>query len=130
MDILLELAKLLLPVAAVLVSAALGFGAEFLRQKTKNEIAGRAISSVESVVKAAVLEAQQTVVESLKERSGGKLTEEEKGWIKSKVLKVVKDRLTSETLKELKGITSDLEGYLSSLIESYVYGNRLAGGKP
>ncbi len=130
MDILLELAKLLLPVAAVLVSAALGFGAEFLRQKTKNEIAGRAISSVESVVKAAVLEAQQTVVESLKERNGGKLTEEEKGWIKSKVLKVVKDRLTSETLKELKGITSDLEGYLSSLIESYVYGNRLAGGKP
>ena len=130
MDILLELAKLLLLVAAVLVSAALGFGAEFLRQKTKNEIAGRAISSVESVVKAAVLEAQQTVVESLKERNGGKLTEEEKGWIKSKVLKVVKDRLTSETLKELKGITSDLEGYLSSLIESYVYGNRLAGGKP
>lgn len=53
-----------------------------------------------------------------------------KGWIKSKVLKAVKDRRTSETRNESKGITSGLEGYRFSLIESYVYGNKeLAGGR-
>lgn len=38
--------------------------------------------------------------------------------IKSDVLRAVKARLTKETLKELGEVTADLEGYLSSLIES------------
>ena len=79
MNLFVELTKLLLPVVALLVCTALGFGANLLRQKTKNEAVERAIGSVESIVKSAVLEAQQTVVDNLKERNGGKLTEEEKG---------------------------------------------------
>ncbi len=130
MNVFLEIVKLLLPAVALLVSAALGFGAKLLREKAKNEVAVRAITSVENVVKAAVLEAQQTLVESLKEKNGGKLTEDEKGWIKSTVLKAVKERLTSETIKELRIVTADLEAYLSSLIEAHVYGNKvLALGK-
>lgn len=130
MDLFVEITKLVLPLIAILISAAVGFAGEYLRQRFKNEVANRAINSVENVVRAAVLEAQQTVVENLKERNAGKLTEEEKVQIKSSVLGAVKARLTDQTLKELQGITCDLEGYLSSLIESYVYGNRLAGGKP
>ena len=80
------------------------------------------------MVRAAVLEAQQTVVDNLKERNGGKLTDEEKEWIKSSVLSAVKDRLTKETLRELQGITADLEGYLSSLIESHVHVNKELAG--
>jgi len=130
MNLFVELTKLLLPLAALLVSTALGLGAKLLREKVKNEAFGRAIISVENVVKAAVLEAQQTIVENLKERNGGKLTDDEKIWIKDKVMKAVKERLTSETIKELQGITSDLEGFLSSLIETQVYGNKqLAPGK-
>ena len=42
----------------------------------------------------------------------------------SPVFWAVKARLTDQTLKELQGITSDLEGCLSSLIESHVYINK------
>jgi len=68
-----------------------------------------------------VLEAQQTVVDNLKELNGGKLTDEEKVQIKSSVLAAVKARLTEETINELRGITADVEGYLTSLIESRVH---------
>lgn len=130
MNLFIEITKLLLPVAALLVSAALGLGAKLLREKLKSEVAIRAIVSVEKVVKSAVLEAQQTLVIDLKERNGGKLTVDEKIWIKERVLGAVKDRITSETLNELKGITADLEGYLTGLIEAQVYGNKvLATGK-
>ncbi len=128
MDLCVEIAKLVLPLLALLVSAAVAFAAEYLRQRSKNDVANRAISSVENVVRAAVLEAQQTVVDNLKERNGGKLTDEEKEWIKSSVLSAVKDRLTKETLRELQGITADLEGYLSSLIESHVHVNKELAG--
>ncbi len=133
MDLFVEITKLVLPLIAILISAAVGFAGEYLRQRSKNEVANRAINSVENVVRAAVLEAQHTVVENLKERNGGKLTEEEKVQIKSSVLGAVKARLTDQTLKELQGITCDLEGYLSSLIESHVYINKevqgVIGGK-
>ena len=78
MDLFVEITKLVLPLIAVLVSAAVGFAADYLCQRSKNEVANRAINSVENLVRAAVLEAQQTVVDNLKERNGGKLTEEEK----------------------------------------------------
>ncbi len=68
-----------------------------------------------------MLEAQQTVVDNLKELNGGKLTDEEKVQIKSSVLAAVKARLTEETINELRGITADVEGYLTSLIESHVH---------
>lgn len=133
MDLFVEVTKLLLPLIAIAVSAAVAYAAEYLRQRSKNEVANRAINSIENVVRAAVLEAQQTVVDSLKERNGGKLTDEEKEQIKSDVLKAVKTRLTKEALKELQGITADLEGYLASLIESYVYVHKypqgVVGGK-
>lgn len=133
MDLFVEITKLVLPLIAILISAAVGFAGEYLRQRSKNEVANRAINSVENVVRAAVLEAQHTVVENLKERNGGKLTEEEKVQIKSSVLGAVKARLTDQTLKELQGITCDLEGYLSSHIESHVYINKevqgVIGGK-
>ncbi|HHU61728.1 MAG TPA: hypothetical protein GXZ55_07205 [Natronincola sp.] len=124
MNLFVELTKLLLPIAALLVTAAIGLGAKLLREKAKNEIFGRAVTTAEKVVKAAVLEAQQTVVDSLKERNGGKLTDDEKKWIKDKVLNSVKQRITTETAKELQSITADLEGYLSDLIEAQVYGNK------
>ena len=92
MNIVVELTKLLLPIGALLLTAAIGLGANYLREKAKNEVFGRAISSTERIVKAAVLEAQQTVVDSLKERNGGKLTDDEKKWIKDKVLASVKQR--------------------------------------
>jgi len=133
MDLFVEVTKLVLPLMAIAVSAAVAFAADYLRQRSKNEVANRVINSVENVVRAAVLEAQQTVVDSLKERNGGKLKDEEKEQIKSDVLKAVKARLTKETLKELQEVTADLEGYLSSLIESCVYLNNgmqgVEGGK-
>ena len=121
MNIFLELAKLILPVGALVVSVALAYVADLMRQKSKSEVANRAISSVENIVQAAVLEAQQTVVDNLKELNGGKLTDEEKVQIKSSVLAAVKARLTEETINELRGITADVEGYLTSLIESRVH---------
>ena len=65
MNIFLELAKLILPVGALVVSVALAYVADLMRQKSKSEVANRAISSVENIVQAAVLEAQQTVVDNL-----------------------------------------------------------------
>ena len=127
MDFYVEVGKLVSPLIAIAVSAAVAFAAEYLRQKSKNEVVDRAISSVEIVVRAAVLEAQQTVVDNLKEQNGGKLNDEDKERIKSDVLKAVKERLTRETLKQLEGVTSDLEGYLSGLIESYVHVNKHLG---
>ena len=41
--------------------------------------------------------------------------------IKSSELAAVKARLTEETINELRGITADVEGYLTSLIESHVH---------
>ncbi|HOL24606.1 MAG: hypothetical protein ACOX4N_05975 [Dethiobacteraceae bacterium] len=121
MDLLVELTKLVLPFVGVMLSFAVAYGAEFFRQKSKSEVANRAINSVENIVQAAVLEAQQTVVDNLKELNGGKLTDEEKVQIKSSVLAAVKARLTEETINELRGITADVEGYLTSLIESHVH---------
>lgn len=114
MDLLVELTKLVLPFVGVMLSFAVAYGAEFFRQKSKSEVANRAINSVENIVQAAVLEAQQTVVDNLKELNGGKLTDEEKVQIKSSVLAAVKARLTEETINELRGITADVEGYLTS----------------
>lgn len=121
MNLPVEVTKLLLPLIALAISAALALAARYLREKTKNEVANRAISAVENIVRSAVLEAKQTIVDSLKEQNGGKLTDEDKEEIKTRVLKAIKARLTDETLKELKWITQDIEGYLSSLIESYVH---------
>ena len=112
---------MLLPIVGIILSAGLTYSAQFLRQRIKGEAANRAISSVENIVQAAVLEAQQTVVDNLKELNGGKLTDEEKEQIKSSVLAAVKARLTEETINELRGITADVEGYLTSLIESHVH---------
>lgn len=112
---------MLLPIVGIILSAGLTYSAQFLRQRIKSEAANRAISSVENIVQAAVLEAQQTVVDNLKELNGGKLTDEEKVQIKSSVLAAVKARLTEETINELRGITADVEGYLTSLIESHVH---------
>ena len=60
MNLFVELTKLLLPIAALLVTAAIGLGAKLLREKTKNEIFGRAVTTAEKVVKAAVLEANDS----------------------------------------------------------------------
>jgi hypothetical protein len=133
MNFLLELTKLILPLVGLLVSIGVAYAAQYLRQRSKNEVINRVITSTANVVQATVLEAQQTVVDGLKKKNGGKLTEAEKEKIKSDVLKSVKARLTDRTLKELQGVTADLEGYLSSLIESHVYINKdlqgVLGGK-
>lgn len=125
---LLEITKLLLPLGGLVVTAAIALGAQYLRERSRSEVFSRAILSVESVVKATVLEAQQTIVDGLKEAGAGKLTDSEKAQVKSNVLEAVKDRLIKETVKELQGVTADLEGYLSGLIESHVYSNKV--GKP
>jgi hypothetical protein len=56
---------MLLPIVGIILSAGLTYSAQFLRQRIKSEVANRAISSVENIVQAAVLEAQQTVVDNL-----------------------------------------------------------------
>lgn len=119
-----EVAKLLLPLIGLLISFLVAFGAEYLRQRAKNQVVARAIEAVEGIVKGAVLEAQQTIVEDLKAANGGKLTEGDKRRIKENVLKAIKSRLTQDTIKELQGITQDLEAYLIGLLESYVYMNK------
>ena len=108
-----EVAKLLLPLIGLLISFLVAFGAEYLRQRAKNQVVARAIEAVEGIVKGAVLEAQQTIVEDLKAANGGKLTEGDKRRIKENVLKAIKSRLTQ-----------DLEAYLIGLLESYVYMNK------
>jgi hypothetical protein len=120
-EFFVEVSKILLPLISLLVTALVAFGAEYLRQRSKSAILDRAITSVESVVKSAVLEVQQTVVDGLKERNGGKLSEEEIEQIKHDVLQSVRARLTTETMKELQGVTSDIEAYLISMIEAYVH---------
>jgi hypothetical protein len=117
--------QLFLPLFGLAVSAAIAFGASYLRQRTKNEIFGRAVTAVENVVRATVLEAQQTMVDELKEKGNGKLTDGEQLQVKNEVLKAVRSRLSEETLRELQGVTADVEEYLSSLIEAYVYRNKM-----
>lgn len=117
--------QLFLPLFGLAVSAAIAFGASYLRQRTKNEIFGRAVTAVENVVRATVLEAQQTMVDELKEKGNGKLTDGEQLQVKNEVLKAVRSRLSEETLRELQGVTADVEGYLSSLIEASVYRNKM-----
>ena len=121
MNLSIEIMKLFLPLVALLISAGLALASKYLREKTKNEIANRAITSLENIIRSAVLEAKQTIADNLKEANDGKLRDEDKKRIKESVLNAVKSRLTSETLKELEWITNDIEGYLSSLIESHVH---------
>ena len=52
MDLFVEVTKLLLPLIAIAVSAAVAYAAEYLRQRSKNEVANRAINSIENVVRA------------------------------------------------------------------------------
>ena len=63
MDLLVELTKLVLPFVGVMLSFAVAYGAEFFRQKSKSEVANRAINSVENIVQAI---ARDCLAESIK----------------------------------------------------------------
>ena len=111
----------LIGIATVAISIGIAKFASYLKVKTDDVMLQYAIAATEAAAINVVQSLNQTVVNDLKNASeDGKLTQEEVITISTSALNMLKESLSSETIKAIEGAFGNLDTYLSNLIEKTV----------
>ena len=120
-DTAMKVVEVLAPVLMAALTWAAALLANWLRAKVKNVYLQGLFLRLEDAVLTAVKEANQVMVDALKDASSdGVLTEEEKAAVKAKVIAVVKSHLGVKGLAELAKILGLDDGALTALIGSKI----------
>lgn len=110
----------LLPVLVAAVTALIGLGFAYLRKRFVWMERTKTDEQIENSLKSIVVELNQTYVDELKKVRGGKLTEEDKDYIRRQALLKLEMQLTAEQRKVLEALTDDVSAYLTSKLERLV----------
>ena len=109
----------LAPVFTAVLVGLLGVLVAWLHERYKWTKESRTVSTVLDMLRALVVEAEETITTKVKEAAeDGKLTKEEGKQIKQSVLLALVDLLTVEQMKVLEGVTDDLSAWLGAKVEA------------
>jgi len=124
--ILTEVLIVLVPLLGLALTAAISYGAAYLRERYKWTRETRTLDAVEDAARDTVLGLQQTIVDELKAAAeDGKLTPGEKVEIKRLAVEKLQEKLTYGQRVILSAITADVNGWLSDLIERTLVEHKL-----
>jgi rRNA-processing protein FCF1 len=124
--IVTELLIALVPLLTMVLTAAIAYGAAYLRQRNAWLKEARTVDAVEDQARDTVLALQQTLVDELKAaKADGKLTDEEKAAIKAKALERLESKITESQAAILAAITGDVSAWLADRIERVLVEHKL-----
>jgi uncharacterized protein len=93
-----------------------------INTKLKNDQVKQALEQLSKITKTVVADINQTVVSDIKSRTAdGKLSSEDMREIKAKAVMMIKAQMQTEFLELLEKNTIDVDGLISSTIESSVF---------
>lgn len=116
-ELLKTLSPIVVSVVAILVSWALAELSKFIRSKTKNENALKALNDISGLVKATVSEIGQTFQ---KASADGKITQAEAVLMKRQAIQKVKAQVPPLVEKHALLAVNSLENFISARIEREV----------
>lgn len=111
-------AQAIQPFAFAAATSLLAYGANWLRHHTKSQLLLNAINLADTLAGTLVSAANQTIVNDLKKN--GKWTSQTAQDVKANVLAELKRLLPADAKNLLTSAMSDLDTYLSNLIEQHV----------
>lgn len=119
----------LLPLVVTAMGLMATWALNSLRRKLDSEAAGRALDSVERVVRAVVDELDQTLVPHIRRVSqDGVITQEERNALRATAKTKILAALGKHGAREARRYFGDLDAFLDSLIEAKVRSARLLEG--
>ena len=124
-EILSLIIKILSPILIALASWASTEIARYFRKKIKNKELENTSLILLDIGTKVVKEIYQTIGKSLKDKNSGKLTEDDIRSLKHTAMVKIKEELSEEVKEKMPEITNNIEIYLSSLIESIIYLEKL-----
>lgn len=99
----------------------LGFVVKYLKENVKNSTVTKTVDIFERVVNNSVAFVQQTIVDDLKEANAdGKLTDEEKEYVKKRAIAAINAQLSTESKEVLAQVFGDIDDIIDKWIESSV----------
>lgn len=116
-ELLKGLAPILITVVTALASWGLAEVSKYVRSKTKNENALKALDDVSLLVRTSVAEVGQTFITAA---GDGKITVEEGRAMKNQVILKVKKQVPSLVEKHAKLAVNDLDDFIAARIEREV----------
>lgn len=106
---------------ASLIVIILGFVVKYLKENVKNSTVTKTVDIFERVVNNSVAFVQQTIVDDLKEANAdGKLTDEEKEYVKKRAIAAINAQLSTEAKEVLAQVFGDIDDIIDKWIESSV----------
>lgn len=125
-DVAIKAVEALIPLVVMVLTVALGYLANWLRQqaaKTKSEVVRAAfeaaIDEAEQVGRDAIMATQQVLVEDLKKASeDGKLTREEAARAMRKAMEYFQNHITPGALQVLQAAYGPIEQWLEEYLEA------------
>lgn len=99
----------------------LGFVVKYLKENVKNSTVTKTVDIFERVVNNSIAFVQQTIVDDLKEANAdGKLTDEEKEYVKKRAIAAINAQLSTEAKEVLAQVFGDIDDIIDKWIESSV----------